>query len=70
MFLSAGDFCFIQIHIHVYTCICVHSPGIYIYIHIYVIYTSWSFDGVSKRGGAKGRQYLFLKNNIVNYRYH
>lgn len=26
--------------------------------------------GRSRRGGAEVRQYAFLKNNIVNYRYH
>lgn len=36
------------------------------YIHAYVIY----FMGLRTTQGGWDRQYLHLKNNIVNYRYH
>lgn len=40
-----------------------------IYTHICNIYFM-DPRGRSRRGGAEVRQYAFLKNNIVNYRYH
>lgn len=71
IYLFTGErlFFFKNKYIYMYILVYVCTDHEYIYTHICNIYFM-DLRGRSRGGAAEVRQYAFLKNNIVNYRYH